>query len=321
MSDHSREPEPNSAAEKAADWLVRRDAGPLSPSEQAAFQAWLGADPAHRAAHAELERIWAELDHVPARGKAQLRAANGHRPRPWAWGAVGAAACALLLVVLGADLPTRLQADAISSVGETKEVQLPDGSTAVLNTDSAIAVDYAPGRRRVRLLRGEAEFTVATDAGRPFTVEAAGGDSTALGTVFVVRRRDDGATVAVTESKVAIAYGRDAGQAQEVVLGPEQQVTYATGRGLGPVEKIDPQSATAWRRGKLLFVDRPLGEAIDELNRYHYGGIRILDDSLRDRKVNGVFDTRDPVAVVDALEEALSLRSTRLSDLLILLHR
>ena len=62
-------------------------------------------------------------------------------------------------------------------------------------------------------------------------------------------------------------------------------------------------------------------EAIDELNRYYFGAILVLDGSLRSRKVNGVFETRDPVAVVDALEESLRLRSTRLSDLLILLHR
>lgn len=332
MSDHPREPGPSSATEEAIDWFVRRDADPLSAPEQAAFEAWLAADPAHRAAHAEIERIWSDLSaHGDARHRAvrrtdrgaELAASSGlyaPRSRSWRWSAVGAAAGIVLLVV-AADMPMRLQADVMSGVGETRTATLPDGSTAVLNTDSAIAVDYAPDQRRVRLLRGEVEFTVAADASRPFRVEAAGGHSTALGTVFSVRRQNHGATVAVLQGAVAIAYGRDAGPAQEVALGPEQQVTYAAGRGLGPVEKADRDSATAWRRGKLIFVDRDLGDAIDELDRYHLGAIRILDDSLRSRKVNGVFETRDPVAVVDALEESLSLRSTRLSGLLILLHR
>lgn len=62
-----------------------------------------------------------------------------------------------------------------------------------LNTDSAIAVHYGASRREIELLAGEAGFTVAKAAdgdGRAFVVQAAGGEVTALGTRFVVRRLD-----------------------------------------------------------------------------------------------------------------------------------
>src|SRR3546814_11788693 len=78
-----------------------------------------------------------------------------------------------------------------------------------------------------------------TDTLFPYTtlfrsVEVEGGLSTALGTVFLVRRRDAGATVTVLEGRVAVAYDGDAGSAQEAVLTPDQAVTYAAERGLGP---------------------------------------------------------------------------------------
>jgi len=104
------------------------------------------------------------------------------------------------------------------------------------------------------------------------------------------------------------------------VLKAAQQVSYGA-QGLGPVEKADLAAAAAWRRGKLAFVDVPLGEVIAELDRYHPGAIRVLDAALSGKKVSGVFDARDPLKAVEALENSLGLTSTRLSDYLILVHR
>lgn len=313
MPDHPPERHWHPAMQAAVDWLVRRDAGPLSAAEQTAFAAWLG-DPEHGRAYGEAERLWSDLGRLPVPVAVAVHAPR----RPWRMAAIGGVAAAMcVLLSVGMDLPLRLRADALSGIGEMKAVALPDGSTVTLNTDSAIAIDYSTNERRVRLLRGEAEFTVAKAGGRPFRVEAAGGTSTALGTVFLVRRHAEGATVTVIESRVAVAHERE--REREIVLAANERVTYSD--GFGPVEQVDPHAAASWPRGKLIFADRPLGEVIDELNRYHVGQIRILDTSLRDRRVNGVFETRAPVAVIDALERSLGLRSTRLSNWLILLHR
>ena len=337
MSELPRDARHGPAMETAVEWFVRQDGRALSPEEQAAFDAWLAADPEHAAALVEVERLWSELDALPADAAQPLRrdrsmaeaavpAAPLYGPAPIArfwrrFAAAGLVAGLCLFLAIVADLPTRILADARTGVGEIRLVTLPDGSTALLNTASAIAVDYAPGERRVRLLKGEAAFTVAKDGERPFTVETDDGLSTALGTLFLVRRHAAATTVTVIESQVAVASEEEAGGAPEAVLSANQRITYAAGHGLGPIETIDPRAATAWQRGKLIFVDLALGEVIDELNRYHVGQILIVDGALSDMRVNGVFDTGDAVGVLDALEESLSLGSTRLTDLLILLHR
>src|SRR3546814_16924639 len=101
----------------AVDWFVRRDSGALPAAERAAFESWLAADPAHRAAYAEIECVWSDLDCMPADRAPRLRSVDTagaeaeltvsstrHAPRrrPWRWGPVGAVARRIvLLVVIG----------------------------------------------------------------------------------------------------------------------------------------------------------------------------------------------------------------------------
>lgn len=360
MPTHERPP-PDKPVEQAVDWFVRHDAGPLSVQEQAAFDDWLAAAPAHRDAFAEIERLWSELDAVPAdavtietvsantvpadrvsrdrqppKRAARRLKGQGHslparsakiRRRAWAVSVGGSAIAGLCLaVMLWLDLPMRLQADALSGVGQMETITLPDGSTAVLNTDSALAIDFTATERRVTLLRGEAEFTVVADpgtepSGRPFRVDTGAGVSTALGTIFLARRLDGRTTITVLESRVEVAYGAPPAFQERAVLERNQQISYDAEHGLGPVRQVDPLEAAAWRQGKLMFVDQTLGTVIDALNRYHVGRILIADADLGRIRVSGVFETEEPVAVVDALEASLGLRSTRLTDLLIVLHQ
>lgn len=49
-----------------------------------------------------------------------------------------------------------MRADLITETGQMAQHPLPDGGMAVLNTNSALALDFALGRRKIRLLKGEA---------------------------------------------------------------------------------------------------------------------------------------------------------------------
>ncbi|MFD2032140.1 hypothetical protein ACFSKM_20910 [Ancylobacter dichloromethanicus] len=59
---------------------------------------------------------------------------------------------------------------------------------------------------------------------------------------------------------------------------------------------------------------------IAELNRYQRGRILILSERVRALPVTGVFDTRDPAAVIDIIEATLGISSLRLTDALIMLR-
>lgn len=324
MASHQRIPE--QVRQEAARWITERDAGLLTVEGEAALAAWLAADPLHAAAFARLQGTWsmmggdpvkAEISRrskvVPFRSPFRLPARAG----PWLPGAI-AASLAILIVAGASDLPTQWRADAMTATGERRTVPLEDGSVVELNTGSAISIAYRGDRRVITLLKGEAAFTVASDPDRPFTVEAGDGDTTALGTRFIVRRNDADTDVTVTEHSVRVRLP-DEGAAGAMTVHEGQAVRYSS-TGLGRLRNVDTHEADAWTRGNLVFVDRPLAEVVAELNRYHPGHIRVIGDDLARRRFSGVFPVGDPLGALDAIQQSLRIGSTRMTNRLIFLH-
>ncbi|MNP58944.1 fec operon regulator FecR [compost metagenome] len=83
------------------------------------------------------------------------------------------------------------------------------------------------------------------------------------------------------------------------------------------VQALDLDSASAWQRGKLIFNQRPLGDVLDELERYLPQRILLTDAALRRHKVSGVFDLDDPGALLKTLERLQPVRVTRLPGVIL----
>jgi transmembrane sensor len=316
MTSRHAEEEDAERFEAAAQWWVRLDAGALSRSELEAFRAWLAGDPRNEAAFEEACDLWGAWERAPrALARAYVEAAPAPRRR-WARPAAAALAALGLALALGSDpLWQWLRADVRTAAGERRAITLPDGSRVHLDAGSALAIHYGGDRRRVALLAGEALFEVEPDPSRPFVVEAAGGEIAARGTAFDVATGAARTEVTVTEHAVDVT---GAGARVRVEAGRQT----AFGPGLPALESyaVDPDKVTAWRRGRLYFNDKPLGEVVAALARYHSGYVLIAGRALRDRRVTGVFRTDQPMEALRAIERSLGLKSTRLSDYLILLH-
>lgn len=315
---------------QAAEWVVRLDRD-CTAAERQQFQSWLDADPRHRAAYDAAYQLWCELDEVAAvlpeaaqlprpapRTTAPVIAIKSTAPRAHSrWPAWTALAATLVLAVglfAAPELEVRLRADLRADVGQSLTRVLEDGSTVQLNTDTAIAVRYTEGRRDIELLRGEAAFEVAHDAARPFVVHARRSSVTALGTVFQVRAGED-LQVTVTEGRVRV---RSADAYTD--LGAGHRLSVSASGEIGPPGEADIYAAEAWRRGYVSFVERPLSEVVQELNRYVRGRIVLTDARLESLPVSGTFPTNRPDAAIGALQQSLGLRVTRFSDYLILLN-
>ncbi|AEG01243.1 FecR family protein [Methylomonas methanica] len=317
--------QPNAAVKReATDWWVRLDSGELDPQQYQAFQRWLNADPSHTLAFNEITQLWGELDAIKpliAPATSRQPAAKNRRvnrvalPRFAAW-PVAVAVCCLMLWLSPFGL--LLRADLHTGVGEIRRVQLSDGSTVTLNSDSALSVSMQADARHLTLLKGEALFQVSPDKNRPFRVYAGAGSVTALGTAFNIRLWDKRTEVTVTEHSVAINLDRGA---QTTRLEEGQSLTFDARDGMGAAQIADTRALTAWQRGTLVFQDKPLGEVVAELNRYRHGYLLIGDDTIAQRRVNGVFHINDPLAALDALQTSLQIKTTRIGDYLILLHR
>ena len=169
---------------EAADWLSRRDRG-FSSDEQAGFDAWLSADPSQARAMAEVGAAWKFLLRPRESGRAalveqEIDALRRRRLRRRRFGAAvftSLAAAAAVVFLLRANFDHHLPRTDVVTVARLPHPELrtlSDGSVVELNATAEIAVDFSAARRDVRLVRGEAHFSVAKDASRPFVVSAGG---------------------------------------------------------------------------------------------------------------------------------------------------
>jgi len=312
-------------------WFFRLQAEDHTAAERAAFARWLAQSPAHARAWDEVRgllHILTEPAHA-AYAAAPPPAARSIIPfRRAGWGrrlAPAALALALTLGGLGAwrgpALYQNAMADHATAAGQRLAAQLPDGSQADMNGDSAIALAFANGERRVRLLRGEAWFSVTHDPAHPFVVETEAGAVRVLGTRFSVRRDGDRMTVAVGDGLVEVAArpGKADERWDSVRLRPGESAE-AGPDGVTAPQAIDPGVAFAWRRGQVVFRQQTLASVIAELNRQWPGRVVLLNDEAAERVVSGVFALDRPAAVFDALEKGIGVRATRITPYLTLLR-
>jgi transmembrane sensor len=294
-------------------WWVKRDGGPLTRADEEAFEAWLFADPSHRAAYDEVIALCGQVRALaPGPGPLRVRKARASKSRRLILAGLAAGSVAFLLSF--DELTLLVRADYRTGTGETRRVDLADGSHVELAPASAISVDYSGGERKLALLEGEAFFEAAPDPTRPFVVQVKGGSIMALGTAFDIALGDSRVTVTVTQHRVALV-----SRGETRVLGAGQQSTFGPGLPIAPPTRIDAREATAWRRGKLVFVDQPLVEVIGTLARYHRGYLAVLGKA-RELRVTGVFEANDPAGIIRAMETALGIRATRLTDSFVILH-
>lgn len=297
----------------AIEWWTRLDCRAPTPQEREAFALWLTRDSANREAFENVCRIWGDLeglrpfidefDVTPPRRTPHLRVAAS----------LAALAFALLSYVFFDDVWIMLRAQTRTGVAETRMVHLMDGSRIELGPRSAIALDFDERKRNVTLLRGEAWFDVAPDAGRPFSVLVPGGSVTALGTAF-----DVSTTRGRTEVTVALHRVRVVAGGPPIIVDEGEQSAFAPGVAAVDPYRVQVDHVTAWRRGKLIFDDRPLAEVVSVLGHYLHGYILILDPSIRERRVSGVFDAAEPIAAISAIEKALGLHALDLGYLVAL---
>jgi transmembrane sensor len=220
-----------------------------------------------------------------------------------------------------------LLSDYHTKTGETRDIQLADGSHLLLNTSTAVSVNYQSSQRLITLHHGQARFTVAKDTQRPFEVKTDALVVRALGTVFDVYRKEaDSIEVTVQEHAVIARIQKESTQAKDdhfsqVTVQAGQQLIYQDNGTLPQPATVNLAQASAWQQHRLFINNRPLSKLIEELNRYRTGRIYLADDQLKNLPVTGVFPLDDPEDVLSSVQKVLALQETRLGSWWVVLHR
>ncbi len=291
----------DAALRAAVDWSILLDDDPGDADLRVRFEAWRMADPLHDAAWRQTAHVDALIRQLPSEHPQSEIA----EPRRRAWlprprlrhVAAGACLAALAWLVVPIVL-LQARADFITDSNSQADIRLEDGSRVRLAPGSALRADISATGRQVTLYAGEAFFEVNADSSRPFEVSANGTRVTVLGTGFNVRIGVGDTDVAVKHGRVQVEHGEP--RVASEVLASGQWVRMSANAPAARGE-IAPEVVGSWTRTRLVAVDRPLPDVIEDLRRRYAGQIVLLGDAPRDLSVTGIFDTSNAAAAAELI--------------------
>jgi transmembrane sensor len=350
--------------EIAADWFARLQDPSLSMDDTVSWQSWMSADARHAQAFHRIEETWQRFRGMPRPALTGTRilaadrydgsmAVSDYAPTltlPRTRGrernfvgkfALAASVAAMLLCAslaaywLGARSSIELAGSTAfeTAVGENRTVHLQDGSSVALGGHTRVEVKLDAHTRRLTLARGEAFFTVAKDAARPFSVRAGSATLTALGTAFNVRRADDRVVIAVVEGRVLVEPKLPVIQQLPLLREtaskrrrprPLEAGSQATVDGAGvelAIALMDSAAATAWQTGRLSFEREPLRYVLEDVNRYAAKPVVIGDDTVGELKITGTVLNDNIEGWVSSLESAFGLNAVEEPTRILLTRR
>ncbi len=335
VNDSNPSPESEDPIDVAAsNWLARRERG-LTAAEQDEYLQWLAARPEHGRAMARMDRTWRAMDSLaewkPQHSKhpnPDLLAVRRRRNR-WPVTAALVLLAAVIAVVVylgrirsGPAAPDEVVAKKPSSVHvipRPERLTLADGSSVDVN-GARFETAFTPTERRVRLLEGEAHFTVTKNPARPFVVETAGVTVRAVGTAFSVARTTSAVAVLVTEGKVEVRRVPAGGPAETPVGVAAGQRAIVDIRSADAPPVVDEPSAaeiersTAWRSVRLEFADVPLSAVVAEFNLRNQRQLVIADEATGQLLVGGSFRADNVDAFVRLLEKTFGISAQPRAD-------
>ncbi|WP_434611187.1 FecR family protein [Pseudomonas sp. R1-7] len=288
-------------ASEARDWLILLTSGRATVADARALRQWCGQSPEHARAFEQAKALWHGLQ--PA--AEALQAPRHFGRRALLGGALAASAAFLLIRATVPGGVSGLGADYITEVGEQRRIELGDGVSLELNTQTRLSRrPLAEGGQALELLAGEVE--VSGNSSATISVQAGAGWISAAQARFNLRYIDQSVCATCLEGVVQVQV-----QGQQFRLEPGMQLTYDTHHVESP-RTADVSAAVAWREQVLVFNDATLASVIDEINRYRPGMLLLLNRELGLRKVQARFRLDQLAGVALLIRDAYGAKCTEL---------
>lgn len=299
------------ALKAAAQWHAQLGDSDTTAGEREAWAIWHAAHETHRWAWQQVEalrgRIQVQRENLPEELVASTFHIANTLPKPRVQRRTILKVC-VFAIFGGATAwgSLRRQPDYQTATGKQEEITLADGTTLLLNSDSAVMISYDAQQRLVHLQRGEIYIRTAKlangEAYRPFIVQTAQGRVRALGTRFTVRQRDNDSHVSVLESAVEIT---PSASTRAIILHAGEQAEFSAKavQQLGNIEQTDP----GWIAGMVIATDWRLADLVTELARYR-PGILVCSPDIAELRISGAFPIQDGELALRAIAKALPVQ-------------
>lgn len=299
------------AVQEAIEWMAFQRSGCFDAQQQRSFEQWLAADLQHQEAWQQLQqRLQATFARVDGVSGSMLAKDRPTRRRTFLRGALGLAGLAA-----GSYCLTRpgwqlagLRSDLSTGTAQRERIVLPDGSSLLLNAQSAVKLRFEGRKREVELLDGAVIADVHSSEREALRLCSSRGiASMAEGRCMMMLLADETRVWALHKTlRVTDVTGYE-------VAVPEGQGVRLTARGVKPI-RTSAGSAAAWSKGMLEAHDQTLATVIEALRPYHRGVLTLSPDAERLR-ISGVFSLDHSDQALAAMADVLPLRVEHLLGL------
>lgn len=231
----------------------------------------------------------------------------------------------------GAQLATIRQE--VNTSGEPKAILLQDGTQIVLWDQSEVSFEqpFAPGKREIKL-RGKADFKVAKDQMRPFTVFSGALSTTALGTQFTVTAFEHAATISVRlyEGKVVVkpVDRMLTKMKKDVYLIPGQELIYDNSKMTAKVRSFgqgkvvtkegsnvdtfkDDPSVPNDKGNWYMFNNQPLDQVLDQLAEMY--NAEIIYSKKDVQNIHSIYNFEKTDSLANILNQIATLHNLKVS--------
>lgn len=172
--------------------------------------------------------------------------------------------------------------EVIAPIGSRTVVHLSDGSIVHLNYGSKLKYPrFFSGTTREVALTGEGFFQVSHNPKQPFIVKAGKLDVEAVGTTFNVLAYPEDNVIETTLVNGKVLLTTQDNDGKTTIIGamiPGQHVEYQIKTGAVSSSSGDVEKYIGWTEGKLIFVDTPITQIAEKLNRMFNVDIEIQDN-------------------------------------------
>jgi hypothetical protein len=193
--------------------------------------------------------------------------------------------------------------------GRKWNLQLPDGSSVWLNSESAITYPLAfNGTERKVQMSGEAYFDIVHNDRLPFRVQAGSLLIEDLGTAFNVNAYPDNVFQQVTLVEgLAQVKSSKAGATNAIDLKPGQQVEASNEGKLQVNSKVNVEDVIAWKNGQFKFSEGTINEVMSAAARW-YGITVTYEGPIKEHFVLNLSRDLPLSALLEILESTGSVR-------------
>jgi transmembrane sensor len=249
---------------------------------------------------------------------------------------LSAAACCILIMGLvwwslqkNNEAPGLVRQNEVVTSSSKSKVQLPDGSTVILNRQSRLSYnkDFGVGSRAINLT-GEAFFDIAHNESVPLIVTAGSIKIKVLGTAFNVRAYNADSAIETSLIRGSIEVSSSDNPERTIRMQPNEKIVFSKDNssslsstaekareahrqtpGFVQINRIQPNPTDStineivWVQDKLVFKKEPFYSLAQKMERWYQVKFRFKDRISEQLSLNGSLEKETLTEALDALQQ------------------